>query len=1437
MGASWARLPWVGLVGLVVAVVACHPGDASKTPQGGAVACSPDALDACESRFAEAVALGEGIGPMASAYAKARGENDSDDPFAQAVERAREAGKTSRGVLVVTPGAKDPGSAKDIPRVQSGALEPMGKTTQPELLALALAEAAGLDYVAVARADGSIVRAFGGDPLVIMMSGIAPVVVDREAKSLEGDLVIERALRAAVARAQVFDYVGAADQVDVIDKALDTKDPYDAQSIRGRLMMGAIGLTAPEPLLDDSKPAKPEVPAPAPRAYETPYYDLLRVRTDTAEVKAFDKRRERLLAGAPAEMRPFIERTWGTSTSCVVTLPPSFDRPRDLAYAYLLAPAILPAGARSSLGREPLAAWYGRYEKLVALIERTKTAYWGTMFLVVERGASSSILPTGQDAHRRVDAILLKHTRALEAVAKAKPGRIGIAQLGFLTTPGAHSDEKVREAMHSLTREAAQGALAQSTNAWEVLASAMTSLLVTGNMPPTLRQEHVTALASAFSDKLRGPLKTQTGWGVALAFAAELTYRALLGGAPDPKGSVAEITRALESDPTIVQPGLAALTSAMTRYAALAAEGGLGSPIVGEGDATVPTRAAARASLSTALSKLADGPAPDPRALAELASFADNATATLAFSIAESITKSMKEPAAGPSDKAACSPEKDEPTDPRLVRALAKLRDQRKKVLSIAALKDGKDAWSKRARLIALLLSDAIDVASAQLDPKKHAPAKKDDTAFPVPEPTAFFVSTPDSERFVGEALATFTSEAELVRATQNAYGLTRGFFEKGPSYFATEGIGKAGELLKSLAPLVADSTDPSSTSGLLLGFAASLGGAGRSNGPAFLDVARGLYDKGNEQEADMLLLAAAVATSLAEKPLTTQAFDVAAEKKSKMAWLLDFLRYARPSGSVAHEALPAPRFREGLDALVKDRCAVASTGPIVRALEAIEKFRGGNRDKARTDLDAALEEASHDLMLPHTTFTFTQQSTTRVLVVSIDIGLAAPFVPSTGGFNVGGGFKSAGESKLSIDVTVDSPDSKRARDDTARYYVNASATAAIYHFLSGDPQKGELAAGRALGTVLQRTWLFVPGVTDDPIRFADGAGATFAILAQQAIESGRPLLAGSLLQVVRNTFDPTTTRTEDITALLDNLPKPLQGIKDLEPIIARTKKTLALLGNGFSCVGPKSDKAFLLKPSCEAYPQAVALRVADAVAAMPELAAKKKNVGPGCKELAALDGFLVPAQGGKYEPDKLMEAVDRMLEEKKPYEAGFLLSRPRDPSHCTERVIQQMRTTAERLEGVPTMRADLLTAIVNCEVGAPVTSVTADLASLDRELDRVGDPSRQIQIGLFSAALSARRGEPGILETVVKKKGYLEQHRGHGPLLPIALTLDHLSSALSEKSIDVEGTQKDMDFLCGLSDQPAGPDTCKTLKKLRGAKDAAERKRIAEGVISTFGP
>lgn len=1434
----------VALVALLVGASGCHTEVLTKSPHelAGVAACTAENLAACEEVLTQTIALGDDLRPIATAYAEARAARD-EDAFAAAVRDAR--AKSAPALLALGASSKQAGkdAAGALPVFTLAPISAVGAAKREELL-LAVAEAAGLDYLAVEEPDGSVTRVWGRDPLAPWMAGLTPVARGGARADVARDAAIERALRGAFAASQEMDYVAAAAAVDELERLIASAPPFDAETLRARVALSAIGLGAPRPIGEET-PEAPEEPAP--RADETAYYDLLRVKTDRTSAGAYKARRERLLAAAPEAVRPLYDRAWGTQDpTCAVLSPPAFEHRRDLGFLFLLSSALLPAGARDPQGRLPLSEWYPRYEKALALVEREKLEFWGVSNLVAERGGASSITPSGTEAYRKVTAIALKHGRALAALAKAQPGRVGLGQLGFFLSPAAYQDPALGAEMGELARMSAQGSLAGSTQAADILMAAFVGVVVSTNMPGPLQSEHLTALAGAFTEKLKTDISKQTGWWAAAAYGADFAYRAMTGLNPGAKGTVAEIARALETDPKIEQPSLAALTSALSRYAALAAEDSLGSPFVESDKTPLPGRAAARASMQKALRGLAEGGEPDAQALADLAELTDNAVATAAYRVAgglrEESTNGAKPAATKPSaskkgDKPAiCSEPEETPADPKIVRSLGKLADLRKKVLSNKALRDGTDTFSKRARLVALLISDGIDVAQAESAPKKKKTAAKADKSTLEPDKlTSFTVERARAGKILAEALESYGLEAQWATGAASAYLLGRGFLAEGTAHFGGAGRADMLALVNTASLFFGEGKDRMRVGELLVGLAkAYTSPAPGSRLPGFLSAAKSLYEQGEVSQADMILVASVLVSALEKEPPSSEAVALAEAKGRPLAWLLSFMQSSLPDkqpDGAPRGAQPAPKsFKEGLARFVASECAVASSAAIADVAEYVRRFKAGDRDAARLGLDELLAKEERKLVVPHVSYVFRQQSDSRIVNVALDIDLAAPFVTGEGGFNVGMGFQTVHDDSFTLDASVSSQDDRRTRNGTARYYVHALATTAVYHFLAGDPERGERAAAKALGYLLNTSWLFAPNVTDPPGDFVHGATATFAILAQLAADSGRPLLSGALLSTVAGRFDRGSTRPEELPGLLDQLDGPMAGIAELEPVVTRAKKTMTLLGGGFTCVGPKHDQAFLMKPTCESYPQALSLRFADSLAALPELTPSKK--GATCEDFGALDAFLVPASSGRYDPDKLSLAVDRMLSAKKPFEAAFLLARLRDPNHCSEAIVKDMRRAAEAV-GSGNFRADLLTGIVNCDASSAPSALKDDLTALRDEIKQIGDPAREIDLGVFSAVMAVRKGDPQLASIVGKEPELLTRHRIAGRYLIPAILLDHLASALLEKPVALDAAQKDLALVCGPGAQKEVAPLCDAIEALRApASSAKEKKRVAEETL-----
>jgi hypothetical protein len=1411
----------LGLAAALGLGLACGSGAGpAASANGSAAACTSETLAACEDAVASAVRSGDAVGPLIVAYANARKEKNPDDAVPGLVAALTEAGKKGRAAIVVARGA--PRAPSDALAVDADASFSAVRPANEPAIYLAIAEAAGLDYLAVVRATGETDRYFPRDPLAPMMLGLfAHARETRPPASLATDAAIESALRRATLAARAFRYVEAAKAIDDLDGLVASRPPFDPQTVRARLFSTLLGMSKPTPLFGDSPP-RPAIPEPSPT--DTPYVDVLRVRTDAASAKAYAKRRAHIHAALPQELHAGTDALFAEEPAgCEAYVPPPLKTVRELAFARLLPGALKPARARAAAGRLDFAPWYARYADLVATVERTESGFLLAPVLVMERGGASGVIPAGSDVHRRASRIALRHAKALAELASAMPSRVGLAHSGFFLSGGSYVDTDLAAAVVDAGRNAASGVLSTSNDPWEVLGATLASAFLAFSMPPELQQAHLTALQGAFAAKLRGELAKQSGWGVAAAFTLDALYRLAFDMGPDLRSSAEQVSRALEAD-GVESPALASLTSALVRYAVLAERKELGSPVI-EREAPLPGRAAAKSALGKAVARLGDGAsAPSPQALEDMTLLLDGAAATLALFVAEAIRgDTAAKPAAKSGPKDACVDESSA-VDPRVVRALGKLADLRRTVLQNKTIREGTDAWSTRARALALVVSDLVDLAQASTRPvtKGRAGAKA-----PLIHPTTFFVSRSETGPILLAALASFGADKPSSEAIASGYALLRAVAEGKAETFDATTLGEAKTFLGALGALFTESEEMSETGALFAILARAISGEVEAS-PAFVEVARSLYAKGSREQADTVLLFAVLIASIQEKAVHPTALALADEQKSEMAWVLKFLREVRRIAD--RERLEPASFAPGLDAFLAKSCIPAKAEVVSDLLAAIDAHRGGDRQAARLALDAWLDRAEKDLVIPRVSFVFKQETAARVFNLTLDVGLAGLLISGANGVNLGAGARSSREPLLSLSKTVEPIDSKRSRDEAARAFIHAAALAGVMHFVAGDPQRGEIAAARAIAAASQRTRLYLEGVTDEPISWTADSSATLVLLGQLAADSGRPFLAGSLLSLARESMG-TAAKPEDFQKLLDPLP-PLLADMGADAAVARAKKTLATLPAGLPCGGRRADTAALLHPSCEGYAEALALRIADATVALPDLDAK--SVKRGCADFSALDAFLEPAAKGTYEPDRLMTATTRLLDADKPYEAATLLTKHRQPSHCTPQLLGLVRGAAARLERAPALHADLMSVAVNCEAQTLSPALVTDLEALDKDLDRLGDPPRRLDVSLFAAKLALVHGSADPLRAVVDRPDFVSRAResGAGPL-GLALLLDHAASALAGANVRVKATQDDVDLLCGRSPPADRLELCKLLDPLRNESSTADaRKKAAEAAL-----
>ncbi len=1390
-------------------LVACVREGDVRPALAGANACA-DAGGRCEEAIERALLSGDDTSGMLEALAEQRASQGKPQ-LKQLLVALKE---NSAPVVVV---AKEAGRAQSLPEGVKG-LAAIDLGTEDHAVFVALAEVTKTNVLAVVERDSTVTRYYGRDPVRIFAGGALPYAASDKAPDWQVERAVDEAIRETLSAASKFDYVAAARAIDKLEQASSGLAPWDIAKLRASAALVAVNLSRFS-LTDDSAPTKPAEPWP--NTAGSPYYELLRFSGEAKHSPESDERVRAAVKSLGGANSSWFERRYRVEAQgCPPTEALTFTKPADVGLAHFLPPLLAREGSRDRAGKLPLADWDKSYSALVELSEREGLAYYTLPVLLSERGGFVGMKRSGVAAHRRVTELAKKHIEALQRLAKELPGRVGVNQLTFFGSPGAFLDPALAPELKALAERSSSDAVAEAKDAGQLLRVAMMAGLISMNMPPVIREGYVGSLSSAYVARLRGDLSSEVGFWAAGAHTVELLYRSLTGYEADPQASLVAITRALEQDPNLPEAGLASLAAALFRYGVLVQTGTLGAVYLEPKDAPLPGRKEARAALVRALSKLHSQAPTDTAAVNELAAFVDNVAATLAYSLHKSFTE--------PPASDVCASEA--PKDPKLQRALAKLRDQRKSVLQNAGMSET-SGWAVRARLLTILLSDALDVASTSEQPAKKnkgkdkaTTTKATATSFDPDTLTKFFVTDADARTTSERALATFDLPPLMAPAAGALQRLVRGYFESGTAHFRTKGQEDVALLFNSVGSFWGP--DTSVFAGLLVDFARAWGsGAGApSSVSRFTQVAEDLYKQNKKTEADLVLVASTVAGAMNDEGVSEQSVATSRKYQGEAAWLLDFMRYSRGQiKSSAGEASPLA-FEQDLKRLASDQCANVSVETVSGVLGALQQLKSGDRGGARLALDRMLSNSDPlRFNVPHVSYVFQHATGHRASNVALSLDLAAPFVRNGSGFNVGSGFSSTEENKFELDVTVESADSKSARDGSARYFVQTNALLAVLHFMDNDLERGEEAAMRALGTVLTRTSFYEPNVTGESATFAADGLVTFAVLAQLAIERERPLLAGDLLQVARGQLEPNATR-ESIEESFDNTPEVLSSVPGISEVIVRARTTFLLSTSGMKCVGSKLDKQAFVQPTCSEYSRAIALRAADAITAHPLLKDGKRAAE--C-EHGLTDAFMRKAFAGDYDQDRLLSAAVDLQKRGKRYDAWVLLTRLRHPGHCAPGVRAALKNALQTTKST-THRADLMSARLNCELGESAETLSNNLGELRDELITVGDPSRELQAGVVAAALAASRNEPKLAKLFPGNTGFMERHRRSLAQLPAALFLDHAAKVLNDEKLELEVNAADFALICPSEGGDLG-QLCNVLKKLRDPEmSAEEKKRIA---------
>ncbi|WP_437282365.1 hypothetical protein WME90_17865 [Sorangium sp. So ce375] len=1362
---------------LLLALLAAGCGGAS--PPGAAPSpaarCDPAHLDVCERALAAAVAVGRPARELALGYLQARASRDADDPWARLLrDLDRRGGPGPRAAIIVEAGAeaarapRRPGAA-EAKWIPTAPLPPPG-ALGAEALLLAIGEALGYDHLVHARARGGAVQLFPADPLAPFMAGLPPIARgDASLARAADDIALAALVRRAFGAASGFRYVEAAAAADALAAAVKGRDPNDEPVLRGRYALQLLATAGVALEDEDDAPFAPSTePPPAPG--DTPYGDLLRVRTARDGRAAWRARGAAVLRAVPADRRAALDDLLGKAPGCGRDVAPPMEGPRDLVFAAALGGALAPGDAGAAPGsaaaapgrRLPLDAWLPRYEALVRAVEQTSTAWAHAPSLLHERGPAPAAGKAGSAVHRRVTELGLAHLAALRALAEAEPRRYrALAQIPLAYSPGVLADEPLRDAIVELTQVAVQRRMAEARDPEAVLGAALAGVFAGMSYPPEVQPAHFLALQGALTAKLRGDLTAQTGWGVAGLYAADALYRFISGQAPDLAFSSAQIERALAPAPALPYPGVAALAASLSRYAALGASGALDPRAIGAARLP-PERQKARDALRRAVAGLAAreadageadaAEAPPPDLVEDVTALADGVLAVL-------LTERSREPT--PACAAGRGP------SPEARRALARLGDVRRRILLAPRFAQGDGPWARRARLLVTLLSDAIDLLSAPAHaPRGGAPRGG---AGERAAPPRFTVPTADAEAAVAAGLSGWV-DRDLADALTGGYAFARALLESSTAErFAERSGAPLGRLLRGLSAAFRDDPPPRGgvgrgpAGGALLDALASLPAARDEGGDLrglFVGYARAFSALGLRDQADLALLASLLGAAVVGGP-SEDAIALAKDSGSRVAWALSYLgEIAKAKRGVAADP---SAYADAMSKASDDACQTADTRDVLALVGAARDFAGGRRAEARDALDRVLADAdARGLNVPRMTYRYEEKTATRVFALSFDVSYGAGLLEGANSFQLGLGLRTRGEPEGSLTAALAPEGSPRSDEDTARAYVSAAALAAAYHFLEGDAERGTAAARRAIaalsfGLRLGRRALRA----DQPLAWGRDARALLAIDAQLAAEAGHPFLAGDLWTLVRGLLPPDADDAA-VAGLLDPLPAGLAAVPGLDPLVARTARSLAAVAGPLACTQARVELGGYEQPACDAYPLALSLRIADVLGKLPHLQQRARaGSAAACPALRSLDGFLTAAERGTYDPDAFTAAVEALRQSGRLYDAGVMLARQRREGHCSPALLAAARALGRTPSLGPALRADLLSVAVRCSAAALDARVVDDLMALDGETRALPDLGRNLKVVLFTTELAVREQRWDVLSRLSKQPDFVGRFRG----------------------------------------------------------------------------
>jgi hypothetical protein len=1378
--------------------------------------CAPERLESCETRLLASLVEGPPR-PLAAAYVAARAARDPADPWARLY---RDLDASDRGprpkALLLAEGMPAPAGATGARLVTTPALPAPAAIGADDLL-LALASATGYQHVIRFRAGG-VTQLFPGDPLAVYMGGLRPALHDDGAVAhLEADLAAEETLHAAFDAASGFRYVDAAQAAEKLAKAIDPRDPWAEPVLRWQFALQLLeqaGLVLDPEETADETPAKPPAPeAPPPRPQDTPYGSYLHVITAKSLRKEWEVRGPSVLTGIGADRREAFASMFVRARECEARRTPPMEGVRDLVFGNNLSLALpRDPGAALAPGQLPFREWLDRYEAMLGLVEATKTAWSFLPDLLRQRGESPGLSATTTPVYRRVTELGLAHLKAMRALEEAYAVRYrGLSLVGLATSQGTLGDDRLRQAVVQLVEMSVKQRLAAAKDGEALL----TALLLGGaaglSYPPALQEAHFLAMSDALAARLKGDFRDKTGWGVGLLYTIDAAYRLLTNQGARLDFSSTQVARALAAK-DVPHPALASLATAAARYAALAAGGRL-DPSAAPKKLT-PERLAAQAELRAALAGLGDAPGEAPaNVLDDVTTLTDGLVATLSSAIAAGTAKKPPPKAGTCAPKAATAP-----LDPGLRRTLARLGDVRRRILSHPRYKDGDGLWARRVRLLVTVLSDAMDLVVAGDTNKKPA----------------FAVPFADAQKVVGDALRELSLPAVTDLAT-GGYGVFREIAAaKNPEDLLKKGSSDLRRVASALVTLFRGEglggKGPATGVALLDAFASMKAPTGDDLVGALTSYASVFYEKKQPDQGDLCLLAGLVISSFTHAR-APEALAVAEKARSRIAWVLRFTDELRKP----HESPDPSVYAAGMRQATDDACQAPDAEATLTVMTAIHDFAAGKRKEARAALDRTLEKADEEgLGVPRMAYRYEEKTANKVFQVTVDLSYANGILNGGNDFQLGLGFRTGGEPSGSLSSTLAPLDTDKAGVEAARYYVFTAALATVYHLLDGDTEHAtdtgrRVIAALSAGVKLGRRTVRV----EKPGAWGADAREVMVLAAQLAAEAGLPFLAGDLWTMVKQGLSETLD-DKGVASVLDRPIIGTVGIKQLEAVTERARRSFKILSAPLACTDAKVELGGFEEVSCADYPLALSLRIADVLKKLPRLR-RAAEANPHCGPLKSLDAFLAGGDKGAYDPDAFTRAVEELRADGKVYDAAILLARQKRAAHCNPTIVTAARELGRSPILGPWIRADLLYAAVNCTAATSGPELEADLVQIDQDTRRLPDPMRNLSLILGVADVASRTDQWKTLARLVKEPDFIGRWMSiHPNAAAAALLLDHAVATIEGQPVALERTKATRELLCETFKAPDRAELCGQIDALRAPLTGplADRQRFAREAV-----